>query len=49
MSTPRPGETAEDFGRRLLREHGPPPEQVREQVIRLKRRAAAQQQPKRPA
>lgn len=50
MATPNPGETTEDFARRLLAEHGPPPERIRAQVIRLKQRAAQQaQQPKRPA
>lgn len=49
MATPKPGETVEDFARRLLAEHGPPPDRIRDQVVRLKRRAARLDKAKRPA
>ena len=42
MGAIRPGETPQDFGRRLRAEHGPPPQHVVDQVVAMKRAAAEQ-------
>ena len=51
MGAIRPGETPQDFGRRLRAEHGPPPQHVVDQVVAMKRTAAAKApgKKKRPA